>query len=159
MPCNRRKDLVSDSTNIVQALLQRCRKKPHLARFQWKVRSKAIYAEQQLHMYIKYPLCLYTFVYWNPWCCPPFSSAKPLAGLGLFPGAHGAEAELLTETLHSGLLGHISISNPFIITEPNPVLYGKWLCIKWPAHSNQPWHILLPPTAPPHAVCARKCGP
>lgn len=67
--------------NIVQAWLQRYGKKPHLAWFQWKGQSKVIYGEQQLHMYIKCPLCLYTFVHWNHLCCPhSFSLASCWTG-------------------------------------------------------------------------------
>lgn len=80
--------------------------------------------------------------------------------MGLLPSADRAEAHtLLTKTLRSGLLGHITISKPFRRMEPNPMLQGKWLCIKWPAQSSQPWPIAFPPPAPLPCCLCRKCGP
>lgn len=78
---------------------------------------------------------------------------------GCFQVQTGLRHVLWTKTLHAGLLGHISVSKPFITTEPNPMLQGKWLCIKWPAQSSQPQCIILPPAAPPLCCLRKKCGP
>lgn len=120
MPCNSRKDLVSDNSKYSMGLASEMWEKAPPCMVSMKSTEQSDIGRTTVtYVYKILPLLAYICI---PKHSSPFSSGKPVAELGLFPGAHRDEAELLTETLHSGLLGHRSILNPFIITEPNPML-------------------------------------